>query len=161
MTNDNDLIRRGDAMKACHAVADEAKSYGIPQMTLGAHTCRDAIRALPAAAPVVTVKPLVWVALSENFMAEDHIFGAIAITDQPEKYDAERSARILAALTIHPADPLSDPRVVALVEALKDVSQSLAWQCFGECRGYSEGLLSPRDALDNSSAAIRAIGGEA
>lgn len=32
-----------DAAACCRTVADEAKSYGIPQMTMGAHTCRDAI----------------------------------------------------------------------------------------------------------------------
>ena len=45
----DDLISRADAKAACQKVADEAKGYGIPQMTMGAHTCRDAILALPAA----------------------------------------------------------------------------------------------------------------
>ncbi|WP_197090472.1 hypothetical protein, partial [Cupriavidus basilensis] len=31
--------------------------------------------------------------------------------------------------------------------ALRDLAQALAWQCFGECRGYSERLLSPIEAL--------------
>ncbi|WP_231586666.1 hypothetical protein, partial [Cupriavidus basilensis] len=30
---------------------------------------------------------------------------------------------------------------------LRDLAQALAWQCFGECRGYSERLLSPGGAL--------------
>lgn len=34
-----------EAMRKCQKVADEAKSYGIPQMTMGANTCRDAILA--------------------------------------------------------------------------------------------------------------------
>lgn len=42
-----ELISRKAALDACQAVADEAKRYGIPQMTLGAHTCRDAILSLP------------------------------------------------------------------------------------------------------------------
>lgn len=45
--NDDDLIRRGDAKAACQTVADEARSYRIPQMTMGANTCRDAINDLP------------------------------------------------------------------------------------------------------------------
>lgn len=40
---------REAAMDACKKVADEAKSYGIPQMTMGANTCYDAIRAIPIA----------------------------------------------------------------------------------------------------------------
>lgn len=43
-----DLVRRADALEACQKVADEAKSYGIPQMAMGAHACRDAIRAMTA-----------------------------------------------------------------------------------------------------------------
>jgi hypothetical protein len=34
-----------EAAKLCQTVADEAKGYGIPQMTMGANTCRDAILA--------------------------------------------------------------------------------------------------------------------
>ena len=52
--SDNDLIRRGDAVAECQKVADEAKSYGIPQMSMGAHSCRDAIRAIPAVHPVAS-----------------------------------------------------------------------------------------------------------
>ncbi|WP_059416213.1 hypothetical protein [Cupriavidus basilensis] len=36
---------------------------------------------------------------------------------------------------------------------LRDLAQALAWQCFGECRGYSERLLSPIEAL----AAVRDV----
>jgi len=44
----DDLISRADALAECQKVADDAKSYGIPQMSMGDHTYRDAIRALPA-----------------------------------------------------------------------------------------------------------------
>lgn len=64
----------------------------------------------------VTVKPLVWVRLSESFMAEDTIFNTVAITDDPAKYDAERAARILAAIDVQP-DP-RDEVIMALVEAV-------------------------------------------
>lgn len=40
---------REAAIAACKKVADEAKSYGIPQMAMGANTCYDAIRAIPIA----------------------------------------------------------------------------------------------------------------
>lgn len=43
-----------------------------------------------------------------------------------------------------------------LVKALKNTAQTLAWQCFGECRGFSEVLLSPNFAIDDARAAIAA-----
>lgn len=54
MSDNDDLIQRGDALAECQKVADEAKSYGIPQMSMGAHSCRDAIRAIPAVHPVAS-----------------------------------------------------------------------------------------------------------
>ena len=42
----------------------------------------------------------------------------------------------------------------ALVEALEGVSQRLAFNEFGECRGWSEGLLGTKHALDNSRKAL-------
>ena len=42
----------------------------------------------------------------------------------------------------------------ALVEALREVSQALAWQCFGECRGFSENLKSPSEALSLARTAL-------
>ncbi len=51
MTNDNDLIRRGDAiLQATRWVRGFVE----------ADTVGKAIAALPAVAPAVTVKPLVW-----------------------------------------------------------------------------------------------------
>lgn len=46
-----DLIPRDAAIAACQNVADESKSYGILQMTMGANTCRDAIRTIRAIDP--------------------------------------------------------------------------------------------------------------
>ena len=43
-----------------------------------------------------------------------------------------------------------------LYSALEDVAQALAWQVHGECRGYSEKLLSVNDALDAAKAALAA-----
>lgn len=37
-----------------------------------------------------------------------------------------------------------------LVEALKDVAQTLAWMQHGKCRGFSDGLLTTDEALDKA-----------
>lgn len=55
-----------------------------------------------------------------------------------------------SALTIHPADPLSDPRVVALVEAMKIALSDL------ESNGMDDFA-----SANIARAALRAIGGEA
>jgi hypothetical protein len=47
-----------------------------------------------------------------------------------------------------------------LLDALKDVAQTLAWVQYGQCRGFSEKLLSTNDALDKASAAINQSTGE-
>lgn len=49
MTDTPELILRADAESACQNIADEAKAYNVPQMAMGAITCRDAIALLPAA----------------------------------------------------------------------------------------------------------------
>lgn len=41
-----------------------------------------------------------------------------------------------------------------LLDALKNTTQALAWQCFGECIGFSEALLSPDLAVKEARAAI-------
>ena len=65
---------------------------------------------------------------------------------------ADYEARILSALTIQPADPLSDPRVKALVEAARSL-------LFAHDHGNGlEGWYNVREKL---RAALRAIGGEA
>ncbi len=42
-------------------------------------------------------------------------------------------------------------RLRAEVEAVRkdalQIAQTLAWQCFGECRGFSDGLISTHEAL--------------
>ena len=90
---------------------------------------------------------------------------------------ADYEARILSALTIQPADPLSDPRVVALVEAAKvfmhDVDDLIAnsegvsglhmngdvadWESLLPGGSFGSWLFS----VDDFRAALRAIGGEA
>ena len=63
----------------------------------------------------------------------------------------DEAADILSALTIHPADPLSDPRVVALVDAARGL-------LFAHDHGNGlEGWYNVREKL---RAALRAIGGE-
>lgn len=128
----------------------------------------------------VTVKPLVWVADPDNegdygffrawagvycyevgvdagwWWQEDAAVSMAAIDGFPSPdvaqaaAQADYEARILSALTIQPADPLSDPRVKALVEAAKN----LADVC-------SVVGVSSSPSLRRMRAALRAIGGEA
>jgi hypothetical protein len=44
-----DMIDRDAAIAKCRAIADEAKSYGMPQMAMGGYASAEAIAALPAA----------------------------------------------------------------------------------------------------------------
>lgn len=93
---------------------------------------------------------------------------------------ADYEARIMSAMTTQPADPLSDPRVKALVEALNGciVAIEHANMADGVCccgdnmEGHSEPMNcghSPVDmgeyhahqVLTAARAALRAIGGEA
>jgi hypothetical protein len=45
-----------------------------------------------------------------------------------------------------------------LVEALKEASQTLAWQQLGECRGFSEKLLPTVECLNNARQALKLAG---
>ena len=46
------------------------------------------------------------------------------------------------------------------IEALREVSQALDWQAHGACRGWSDNLLTPVNALKLASIAIAKIKGE-
>jgi transcriptional regulator NrdR family protein len=39
-----------------------------------------------------------------------------------------------------------EAKLAKAVKALKEVTQTLVWQQFGSCRGYSENLLTPNEA---------------
>jgi hypothetical protein len=39
-------------------------------------------------------------------------------------------------------------------EALRMTAQALAWQCFGECRGWHDRLPAPQEALEAAKAAL-------
>lgn len=39
-------------------------------------------------------------------------------------------------------------------QVLKEVAQTLAWQSFGECRGFSDNLLSPLEAYNLAKAEL-------
>lgn len=69
---------------------------------------------------------------------------------------ADYEARILSALTIHPADQLSDPRVVALVGLLARAKEELRMIRMKDTGAVYDILL--RIEMD---AALHAIGGEA
>lgn len=42
-----------------------------------------------------------------------------------------------------------------LREALREVTQTLSWRCFGECRGISDNLLEARDAVAIAKEALK------
>jgi len=110
-----------------------------------------AIRIAPQSV-AVTVKPLV-----DRFNAGLSVDGntASVVMEQCEGGYWVRISdyEALAALTIHPADPLSDPRVKALVDAAKRALNYLE-NTESEFGITLESADSVRDAL-------RAIGGEA
>ena len=75
---------------------------------------------------------------------------------------ADYEARILSALTIHPADPLSDPRVGALVEAAAVlIMQHDMENPMRQADFHGDMCQCRRCRMDVLRAALRAIGGEA
>ena len=50
--------------------------------------------------------------------------------------------------------PMPAQDVTELVDALKDVAQTLAWMQHGKCRGFSDGLLTTDEALDKARPAL-------
>ena len=50
--------------------------------------------------------------------------------------------------------PMPAQDVTELVDALKDVAQTLAWMQHGKCRGFSDGLLTTDEALDKARTAL-------
>lgn len=112
---------REAAIVRIDALINAANKAGLDDRKEGLRDARYAIRAIPIAPQAVAVtamvKPLV-----DRFNVRLDVEGntATAMMEQCQNgywvriYDYEA----LSALTIHPADPLSDPRVVALVEAL-------------------------------------------
>jgi ABC-type transporter Mla subunit MlaD len=45
-------------------------------------------------------------------------------------------------------------RIERLESALRDVAQTLAWMQHGECRGFSDGLLTTNEALEKARDAL-------
>lgn len=93
MTNDNDLIRRGDALAACQ-IHNSARSAEIT------------IAALPGAAPAVTVKPTE-AQIASACLSYDHSFG---LMDGPERLKLMHQAREWLhawqkEITLTPASP--------------------------------------------------------
>lgn len=147
----SDMISRADALAECQKVADEAKSYGIPQMSLGAHTCRDAIRALPAYE--VAVKPLEWVEIRPGQYLEARVIGLLysvrlgsdgiarwqaghmgtwfeapTIAAAKAAAQADYAARIRSALTATPAQDVVeiDLRAV-MMEQIEEAANQSPW----------------------------------
>ena len=156
-----------------------------------------AIRAIPIAPqPVaVTVKPLVW--NTERMISGDYRIhvtfgqnnrpfmlsrGSYIIeygdteTELQIKAQSDHQSRILSSLTIKLADPLSDPRVVALVKAAMKVMYAaelreyyhrlpndknrIGDQKSTKSKARDAWIKSFRRACSATDAALRAIGGE-
>jgi len=158
------------------AAMDVVEDYcsDMPDLAGHGHSVglKDAIRAIPIAPqPVaVTVKPTD-AQINSACLSYRHDFGLMDKRDQDNlRFNAnewflawQKEARILSALPIHPADPLSDPRVKALVEALRCYEDHL---CEGFCEDMPDKSLT-NSAMENdcggckARAALRVIGGEA
>lgn len=141
--NDNDLIRRGDALKAL----DWGDIYG--------RNAQDAINAIPAVQP--TVKPLVWRDDGTNGHETDHAFGFYEVYPSPEgdmlsrdgvdsgvfptleaakaAAQTDYEARILSALDMQPT---VSPDVAALVDAAEKVISSYWYASDGVITGIYE-----------------------
>lgn len=149
-----------------------------------------------------TVKPLVWGTFGKECLRAETVLGRYevmwgfhngqtsldipaprrshawhsSVESAKAAAQADYDARIMSALTIQPADPLSDPRVVALVEAAKsfmhDVDDLIAnsegvsglhmngdvadWESLLPGGMFGAWLVS----IDEFRAALRSIGGE-
>lgn len=68
--------------------------------------------------------------------------------DAPEEYDRESTVRAWAAWQA------ASQGKQELLRALRETAQSLAWLSFGECRGFSDNLLTSNQALEMARAAI-------
>lgn len=49
-----------------------------------------------------------------------------------------------------------EERCAILTDALRSTAQTLAWVQHGECRGFSDDLLTTNEALDKARAALAA-----
>jgi hypothetical protein len=84
-----------------------------------------------------------------------------ALATQLAERDAEL-ARVTREAEIHRASAVDNyekwdaaqARIATLTEALEETAQTLAWQIFGSCRGFSENLLHPNEALALARAAL-------
>lgn len=83
----------------------------------------------------------------------------IATNTLAERVMPEQSVETLAtkpSMSLSERTALCD-RIMVLEIALRCVMQTLAWQCFGACRGYSEQLLTPVEAESVAISALHTI----
>lgn len=79
--------------------------------------------------------------------------------DKTEWVQADTSLPV-KYLGMHRADVLKDmiseleERCAILADALRSTAQTLAWVEHGECRGFSDDLLTTNEALDKARAAL-------
>ena len=183
---------REAAAKEVLRIGLEIGVTGVPVVMLAAVNAIRAIRATAQQPVAVTVKPLVWdghVAHTtfgsyavhdcrgygqtyrlrlpmgvEGHTVLSHCSELMFTTQELAKAaaQADYEARILSALTIHPADPLSDPRVGALVEAAAVlIMQHDMENPMRQADFHGDMCQCRRCRMDVLRAALRAIGGEA
>ena len=148
------MITTPEQMREAAIAAMKQKCWEDREMKL-AGRIETAIRAIPIAPqPSVTVKP----SAARGALGElARISLTAANCDAPNIGYYDYIA--VSALTIQPADPMSDPRVVALVEALKRWRHGGCPNCLGDCSSANPPVTSC--IMQETSAALRAIGGEA
>jgi len=52
-----------------------------------------------------------------------------------------------------------EAKLAKAVEALREVTQTLVWHCFGSCRGYSDNLLTSKEAEEVARATLKELKG--
>ena len=109
--HDDDLIRRGDVLRAAD---EELRRYGFTALEGRRFDMRDRLAAIPARG--AGVKPLVWEPMKRNSAAwtatcpvSGHLYRAFSEEDKQEQ-DGRRIARILAALTTEAAHVNETPK---------------------------------------------------
>jgi len=178
MTDNNDLIRRSipitpqplavtvkplDSLRAEHAEWSQRQFGNVSAIGPAKHLAKEALEVADAPSDVIEHADcwmLLWDMQRRAGISDADLAAAIGqklainkarVWPAPKEGEAREHKRDDAALTIQPADPLSDPRVVALVEAADfhplDVD-------------HEEAIVRMTD-IRRLRAALRAIGGEA
>ena len=151
-----------DSLRSEHAEWSQRQFGNVSAIGPAKHLAKEALEVADAPSDVIEHADcwmLLWDMQRRAGISDADLAAAISqkleinkarVWPAPKEGEAREHKRDEAALTIQPADPLSDPRVVALVEAAKN----LADVC-------SVVGVSSSPSLRRMRAALRAIGGDA